>query len=298
MGAELLAIFVAVVAGASFTASFALQQRANLRVMTGGDRQGSEAVAVVRHPDWIIGMVLQVVGFGLQALALGIGALAVVQTALITEFVFMVPASAWVVQTKPVRRDWVGAFFVIVGLIAFEGLARPRPGLESAPFADWRIPILVCVAMFAALMLSGERLPSYRAALRGAAVGVWGGMLGGLVKQLAHDVGRGFGGLLGDWSTWLLLAVGLVNILWVNLALRAGRLESAQATMASIAPLSSLFFAAAVFDERLSAGPVAMAGALSGIVLCGIGVALLARSPSLVALGARLETDQADEAVP
>ncbi|MFN8037105.1 MAG: hypothetical protein U0V73_14310 [Acidimicrobiia bacterium] len=54
--ADAVALLLAIVAGISFTASFALQQRANLRVMQVADRTGSEAAAVVRHPDWIIGM--------------------------------------------------------------------------------------------------------------------------------------------------------------------------------------------------------------------------------------------------
>ncbi|MEZ5145164.1 MAG: DMT family transporter [Acidimicrobiales bacterium] len=292
MGAQLVAVALAVVAGFSFTASFALQQRANLRVMAGAERSGSEAVAVVRQPDWIGGMVLQIVGFALQAVALGIGALAVVQPALVTEFVFMVPASAWVVGSAPVRRDWLGAALVIVGLVVFEGFARPEPGLEAAPLSAWWPAIVASLVAFGALMLLGERLPAYRAALRGAAVGVWGGLAGGLVKQLADAATQGMGALLSTWSTWALLVVGVLNILWVNLALRAGRLASAQATMASIAPLTSLVVAVWVFEERLRAGPAAVAGAVVGLVVGGVGIAVLARSPSLVALGGRLESDQ------
>lgn len=274
-----------------FTASFALQQRANLRVMVAGTETtpGSETSAVVRQPDWIAGMALQVVGFALQAVALGIGALAVVQPALVTAIIFMVPFSAWVVHGHTNRRDWHGALLVLAGLIAFEGFARPETARDSVPIGTWWVPAMIVLAGFALLMAVGQRIPSYRAALWGAAVGVWGGMLGAVAKQAVGDAGNGFGTFLTGWSPWALLFFGVVNVLWLNLALRAGRLASSQATMAALTPVASLYLAAAIFDEQFAHDPLALAGALAGAAVCGAGVALLARSPSLVQLGAVTE---------
>jgi hypothetical protein len=280
-GADLLAGALSVVSALIFTVSFALQQRANLVAMEAGT---SGAGAVVARREWIAGMALQPVAFGLQAAALGIGSMIVVETAITTELAFMAPAGAWVLGTRPARRELMAGLVVLAGLAVFVASTRPTDGLDSAPFADWVVPLVLVAVAFVSLFALGELLVDYQAALRGAASGVWGGLMGALTKQMVGTAGDGWQALLSGWATWTLLAAGVVSILWVNLALRSGRLSASLSAMASATPVAGLLLAVSVFDEQLAGGTAARVVALVAVGVVGVGISMVARSPSLLAL--------------
>lgn len=279
---SVIAILLGVLAAAVFTTSFALQQRANLIALRAHQVGAS---AVVRRPEWIGGIALQPVAFAFQAVALGTGAFAVVQPALITQLVFMVPAGAWVVGRRPAGRDLLAPMVVVVGLACFEVAARPTGGRDIAPFGDWIVPLLGVLVLLGACFAAGEVVASYRAALRGTAAGVWGAMIGAFANQVIALGADGPAVLLGSWATWALIMAGIINFLWVNLALRAGRLASSLSAMSAAAAAGSVLLALTVFDEQLAGGAVARTLAVLGSVVCGLGIALVARSPSLLALG-------------
>lgn len=280
---NLVAATLGVAAAVVFTASFALQQRANLVALSA---RLSGAAAVMRRPEWIGGIALQPVAFALQAVALGTGAFAVVQLALVTQMVFMVPAGAWVLRRRTVGRDLFAPLVVLVGLVVFVLSARPTGGRDVAPFADWVVPLVAVLAAFLACLLAGEARPAYRAAFRGGAAGIWGGTIGAFANQVIGLGADGPGAMLASWATWALVVAGITNFLWVNLALRAGRLASALASMTAGAAALSVLLAVTVFDEELAGGTTAVVLAVIGALVCGVGIALVARSPSLVALGA------------
>ena len=280
-GSDVVAIVLGFAAAAAFTASFALQQRANLVAMSAGH---GGATPVVRRPEWIAGMVLQPVAFGLQAAALAFGPLALVMPAAATQLVFMVPAGAWVVGRPMQARDVAGGVAVLVGVVTFVLASQPEPGLETAPAGDWALPTLLLLGIWMALFVAGRAHPAYRASLWGAGVGLWGGIVGAFAKQLVATAEDGLGAVLGSWATWFLLVVGVVNVVWSNLALRSGRLSSALSTMASLTPVAALLYSVTVFDETFVAGPVAITVASLGVLVGAAGVMSLARSPSLLDL--------------
>lgn len=290
---SLVAILLGVLAAAVFTTSFALQQRANLIALRA---HHSGASAVVRRPEWVGGIALQPVAFAFQAVALGTGAFAVVQPALITQLVFMVPAGAWVVDRRPAGRDLVAPLVVLVGLAAFELAARPSGGRDIAPFGDWVVPLLGVVVVLGGCFAAGEVVPAYRAALRGTAAGVWGAMIGAFANQVIALGADGPAAFLGSWATWALVTAGIINFLWVNLALRAGRLSSSLSAMSAAAAAASVLLAVTVFAEQLAGGAVARTLAALGSVVCGLGIALVARSPSLLALDAGTDPEGSDAA--
>jgi hypothetical protein len=279
--ADLVAGGLSVVSALIFTVSFALQQRANLVAMEAGT---SGAGAVVARREWIVGMALQPAAFGLQAAALGIGSMIVVETAITTELAFMAPAGAWVLGTRPARRELMAGLVVLVGLAVFVASTRPTDGLDSAPFEDWVMPLILVTVAFLVLFALGEVLVDYQAALRGAASGVWGGLMGALTKQMVSTAGDGWEALLSGWATWTLLSAGLLSILWVNLALRSGRLSASLSAMSSATPVAGLLLAVGVFDEQLAGGTVARLAALAAVGVVGVGISMVARSPSLLAL--------------
>lgn len=279
--AAALAAVISVVSALVFTVCFALQQRANLVVMDSGAKG---AIPVVRRREWIVGMVLQPVAFGLQALALGIGSLIVVGTANNAQLAFMAPAGAWVLRSRPVRRELLAGLVVLAGLGAFIVGTRPEKGLDAASFGRWLPSLLVTLAVFGVLMGLGWWLRAYRAALWGAATGVWGGLVAALTKQVVTSARDGIMPLLTGWATWGLLVTGVGNILWTNLALRSGKLASGLAAMACLTTVASVFLGIVVYEEHLGGGAPDRVVAAVGAVVMGVGMAAVARSPSLRAL--------------
>ena len=279
--ANVLAAALSVVAAAIFTASFAMQQRANLAVMSAGK---AGARTVMSRREWIGGIVLQPAGFVLQAVALGIGSLIVVETALTAELAFMAPAGAWVIGARPQRKEWIAGVVVLVGLAAFMVGTRPAEGLEVVAWSAWALPLAVLAVVFLGFFAAGQALPAYQAALRGAAAGTWGALMGALTKQVVATGEQGFSSLITGWATWTLIVTGLLSILWVNLALRSGHLAAGLSAMASATPVVSVFLGLTVFDEQLASGSAALGLAAVGVVVMGVGISQVARSPSLLAL--------------
>ena len=88
---------------------------------------------------------------------------------------------------------------------------------------------------------------------------------------------------------WSLPAVGVLSVAGTfiaNLALRAGRLSAAQTTLAGVPPLLGVVLGLAVFGEQVRTAPLALVAAAAAMGLCLVGVSMLARSPSLLALTA------------
>lgn len=291
-GSDLLAMTLGFAAAAAFTSSFALQQRANLVAMASG-RRG--ATPVVRRPEWIAGMVMQPVAFGLQAAALAFGPLALVIPTVATQLVFMVPAGAWVVRRRPEMGDVAGGAAVLVGVVAFVVASQPEAGRDSAPPGDWVLPTLAVMGVWTVLFLLGRSFPAYRASLWGAGVGIWGAIVGAFAKQLVATASDGLGAVLSSWATWFLLLVGVTNVVWSNLALRSGRLSSALSTMASLTPVAALLYSVTVFEETFDLRPAALVVTLAGVAVAAAGVVSLARSPSLLSLGAASPGDHSGD---
>ena len=280
---QVAAVTLSALSAAVFVAAMALQQRANLeqlREAAAGARPGA-AVAVVRRPAWIAGFALSNAGFVIHAVALGLGALSLVQPILVSQLVFMVPAGAWVVGSRPRRSEWSAALVVSAGLAGFVAVTRAEEGLESAPAGAWGPPLLVLVVVFTALLATGWRLQPLRAALFGAATGLWSAALGAFVKQL---VGEGI--RFDRWAVYAVVTAGILNIVWMNLAVRAGRLSSAVGLIVVTQTLTALALGWWVFDETVDLSPASALVAGAALALIGAGAVRLARSPSLLALDA------------
>jgi len=82
-------------------------------------------------------------------------------------------------------------------------------------------------------------------------------------------------------ATWITLALGVLGVVIQNLALRAGSLSSAQASMTIATPILSAVIGWAVFGEHLDVGPATVAIGLACAVLAVAGVVLLSRSDAL-----------------
>jgi hypothetical protein len=98
--------------------------------------------------------------------------------------------------------------------------------------------------------------------------------------QLAD--GFSWGALLG-LATWATPGAAVLGVLIQNMALRAGSLASAQASLTISSPVVSGILGAWIFGERLDVTPATIAAAVGCVAVAVIGVVLLSRSDALVA---------------
>lgn len=287
--AELVSGVLAVVAAGVFVAGMALQQKGNLVVMeraVADPERSSGAATVVRNPIWIAGAVTMVLGFVLHAGALGLGSIVVVQPLQVSQIIFMVPASAWVVHAAIRRQDWIGAGLVVAGLAAFIVATQPTEGSNTVGgWEGWVWGTVGIVLLTALLWALAGRVPPYQAALMGTAVGVLYGLEAAVLKQAVGQIGDGptFTAISTWWAIPSILLVCVALVFLQNVAMRAGRLSASLSTITVVSPISSAVLGILLFDEAISTTAPAVTGALAGGVLATVGVVLLARSPALVA---------------
>lgn len=273
MWGDVLAAVLAVVAAFLYTAGLAMQQRANLDAMRSGGSSG--AVAVVKRPMWLLGSAVGIVGFVVQGVALVFGAFLLVVPILATQLAFMVPAGAWVVRTRVQRREWLPAILVLAGVAVFEVAFRPEAGRDTGLPLAWVLTFTVSIAVIAALFAAGRVWESYRAALYGCGAGTWAALVGALLKEAT-------GGSL--WAFAAIVVAGPLNVFLLNVAVRAGRLSSAQTTVVAIGTAVSLVVGVVVFSETVALDAWRIMAGVASVLAAGWGIAGLARSPSLLVL--------------
>ncbi len=289
---QAVAAALSVLASFVFVLGLALQQKGNLAAMR-AQRAGTvhrsgraELVATITRPVWILGILTGgVVGFAILALALRIGSLTIVEPFQVTQMIFTVPLSAWVVGTSVLRREWQAALVLVGGLACLVVMLAPASGAGSGDGSRWLLVVPVTVTFALVLAALALRYRDFASALLGASCGALFGLQGAAVKEVTALLGDGFtvAGFLGSWSPWVAGGVTLAAVVIQNLALRAGRLSAAQTTITTVGPAVSTAVGVFVFGEAVQTGPLRLLGAAVGVAACAWGVAHLARSPSILA---------------
>lgn len=276
---QAIAVVLALAAAVAYPVGTAMQQKANLVQMRRGETGAADATKdVLRQTMWWAGMVVGLLGFVLQGVALSFGALVLVMPILITQLVFMVPAGAWVVGGEMHAHEWWGVALATVGLAVFLVSVRPESGLDSGPVRSWTIATAICGGLFLVLLIVARGSGSFRAALLGAAAGIEAGFLSGILKEATADFS------FGNWALYAIAVFGIANVLVINIAIRAGRLSTAQTLIAVVSTIVSFALGLTVFREAVSMTPLIGLLAGAGLVVMGSGTWMLSRSPSLVAL--------------
>lgn len=273
---------LAVASAFTYTLGLALQQKANLATPS-TTSTGRTVLRVVRHPLWLAGFGLGLVGFAMHGVSLAAGSLTLVQVLQVTQIVFMVPLSAWVGHLALRRQDWVGGALVAVGLVGLLAAVRPGHDTRAGRPASWATVSLMAAAVVAVLVFVARR-STWRAPILGAAAGVVFGVEAATLKVASDDLADGvsWGALLGV-ATWATLGMAVLGVFIQNLALRSGSLASAQASLTISSPLVSGIIGAWIFGERLDVTPVTVVAAVVFVGVAAAGVVMLSRSNALVA---------------
>jgi drug/metabolite transporter (DMT)-like permease len=280
-GAATAAVVLAVVSAFAYTLSLALQQKANLAAVGAVGSRATTVWRVVSSPRWIAGFVLGVAGFFLHGVALAVGSLTLVQILQVSQIVFMVPLSAWVVHAALRRSDWTGGALVGIGLVGLLLAVSPGQDTRQGTAASWTAVSLAAAIIVAGLVAWG-RTSVWKAPLYGAAAGIVFGVEAATLKVVSDDLQADFSLLTAlRPATWVTLALAVCGVVVQNLALRAGRLSSAQASMTIATPIVAAVIGWTVFGEHLDVSAVSVVAAPACAALAVTGVVLLSRSDAL-----------------
>lgn len=142
------------------------------------------------------------------------------------------------------------------------------------------------LALASALVFAAARFVPRRTrtALVGTAAGVGFSLTAVLIVVTADRlVHGGWLSLLSSWSLYALALSGITAAVLVQDAFASGSLPAAMTAMLVADPVASWVWGALVFD-RVRPSPATLTAMAASAVLIGIGVALLAYSPTQAAL--------------
>lgn len=280
------AILLATAAAAVFAAGTSLQHRAASAVPQAGTSAAGLLVLLARQPSWLAGLGFSAAAFGLHAVALHQGALSLVQPIVVSAIVFAVFIRSALDRRRPRRKEvwwaigtWAGLTLLITGLPA--GAARHAADEDAAKIF---FAVGVVTAAVAVVWAHKTKTAARRGLLLGAAAGVSFGLIAGLLKMLIAEA-QGPLAVLGQWSLWAMLSVGMGALLLNQQAYQAARLSVTMPILNIVDVLVALAFGAAVFGEQLFASPVRVTVAVLGLVVMGVGVWQLARQQEMLTSG-------------
>lgn len=282
-------ILLAVVGAFLFAISAALQQYAASAVPPEQDERPAVLRIfgllrrLTRDPLWLLGWVANIAGFAAQAVALHLGSIVVVQALVVTQLLFALPLGTIPFGRRPLRRDWLGTAAVCAGLVTLLVTRGDVPQTTARRGDVWSL-VAVDAGLIALLVLVSwfvRAVGHHRTAAIATGAGICISVTAVLVVTVGNDIsGHGLFGALG----WPLVALGgstLLSMVLVQEAFAAGTLATALTAMTIADPLASWVAGTVLFDAKPVVGPGALAGSVLALVLIGVGVVVLANSPTL-----------------
>jgi len=260
---------------------------------------------LIRKPIWFLGILFMIIGFGFQLAALRVSSLSLVQPVIATELLLVFGFLAFRSPGRVLKRDWIAAGAMAVGLAAFLAIAHPESKSETAPVSLWTAAALATVGLavlFWTLAIlpgrSGKRSPARQAALLAIAAGVAWGFVAAVIKELSAHLAGGPYAVFTNWSPYVLLAAGAGAFFLVSNAFKAGPLAASQPGLTIVDPLVASILGAFLFKDTIRHDPFELLGEGAALLVLVGGVILLSRSPLLQGPSAeRAEViERADEA--
>jgi drug/metabolite transporter (DMT)-like permease len=284
--AELLSFVCAAVAAFGNAVANVMQRKASLEQDPTRGFSPRLLLELVRTGTWVIGFSGMVASFLLQAVALGLGQLSAVEPIITLEVPLTLLVAGRVFGQRLGRGEWAAILFMTGGMIALVASLDPRPGDEThvEPFT-YLVAGSATAATILALVLGGRRGHRvWRTACLGAAAGASFGFTATLIKETVAELGAaGVVGMLTTWQTYGAVGFGLLGVVVMQAALHTGPLIAAQPGFTLMDPIVSVLWGVLVYNETTRTGGWLVL-ATGGMVLLGVGVLRLARSPLLAAL--------------
>jgi drug/metabolite transporter (DMT)-like permease len=242
---------------------------------------------LLHRPVWFVGILSMILGFVFQVWALRMGGLNLVQPLIATELVIVFAILALEDRRSVLRRDWLSALGIVVGLGAFLALARPSIGHQHSSASMWALAALCTLALagtLAGLAYLPDRIglrpnSGRKAALLGMSAAAAFGFVAAVVKELSTHLSQGPAGVFCNWSPYVLLVSGAVAFFLVSNAFQAGPLAASQPGLTIVDPLVASVLGIVLFGEQVDLRPLALGGEVAALTLVLASVIILSRSP-------------------
>jgi drug/metabolite transporter (DMT)-like permease len=262
-----------------------LQQRAAQRLGLSEFLSARLLLRLLRQREWLLGLLLMIIGQVLGGFALNQGDVTLVEPLLATNLFFAL-VFARSLGGRPLGwQGWLGMLALGGGVTLFIVAGAPSSGvMPDNALRRW--VVIGCVLAAATLMVAvARRLDLFEeATLLGASAGLLFGMQDALTHVTAHVwLAHGFGGMLLHWQPYGLVAVAAVGQILMQSAFEAAPLQSSLPAITVAEPLAGIVCGVGFLGDRLHLTGLALAGEVCGLALCVVGVMLLGRHPALPA---------------
>ncbi|MGA5702965.1 DMT family transporter [Peterkaempfera bronchialis] len=262
---------------------FVLQQHAAQRAPRSDFLSWRLLLALVRDPEWLLGIAFMIGGQVLSALALDRGEVSLVEPLLATNLLFAMALARVLTRQVLGRSGWGGVLLLAAGVTAFIVAGRPRGGgAEADALRHWLV--LGVVAGLALLLVStARRMPLVaEAAPLALAAGLLYGLQDALTRTTAQRIGvDGVGAALRGWEPYTVLAIGVLGLILVQSAFGAAPLKMSLPALTAAQPLAGIACGVGFLGDRLRLTPGAMAWEAAGLLCIVLGVVVIGRHPAL-----------------
>ena len=273
-----MAVLLAFLAAVAFAFGAVLQQKGTLET-SAGEGDARFLVQVLRRPVWLLGGLMQVLGWVLQAVALDRGSLVVVQAVCALSLVIALPIGARLTAQRIGRREYVGALAATMGIVVFLAAGQPSGGTDQpSASAWWSASLLSLVIVSVAWTIARHRSGSVAAVIYGSAAGICFGFQAAVTKVWVDSVGSGVVELLGEWTTYALIASALLGFVLQQSALKTGILAPAMASSNALTLIASVAYGTTVFGETLGDGSGHQLASIVGLSSAVVGIVVLGRA--------------------
>lgn len=271
-----LTVVTALLSALSNAASLVLQRRASVAVAPVAGHGVRASVRRFIQPltrvMWWCGALATLLSAAFQVIALDSGALSLVQPLLASELLFSLLLGAILFGQRPSGALWRAFVMLACGLALFLVAASPSGGRDTAPGIRWLAAGCVLAGVLVALVLTALRVRgTVRAAVLGSATAVGYATTAALIKEVTARFSGGAEAVLTTWHTYAAAAVGLLSVLLLQWALRAGSLTGSQPALTLGDAMLSVALGVFLFGETINLGWHVVTELL-GMALIGYGV--------------------------
>jgi drug/metabolite transporter (DMT)-like permease len=274
-----LAASLALASALAFAIGTVVQQRAAAQVSDSHARSSRLIVQLARDPRWWASTLGTGLGYGLQALALAFGSLLVVQPLLVTSLLFALPLGARMAHRRLPSSTWIWGAVLAVSLAVFVAAGNPNNGASHASGRHWLLVLVVGLPVIAVCLVAASRASgSIRASLLAIVVGILGGVLAVLTKELVGAIRHGGIELaLTTWPLYALLVIGAAGIYVQQLSFQAGALQASLPIITVLEPLIAALLGLTLLHEQLRASGPRLGLLVLAVVAMTIATVTLAR---------------------
>jgi AcrR family transcriptional regulator len=271
-----LTIVTALLSALSNAASLVLQRRASVAVAAvpghGVRASVRRFIQPLTRVMWWCGALATLLSAAFQVIALDSGALSLVQPLLASELLFSLLLGAILFGQRPSGALWRAFLMLAWGLALFLVAASPSGGRDTAPGTRWFVAGCVLAGVLVTLVLTALRVRgTVRSAVLGAATAVGYATTAALIKEVTARFSGGAEAVLTTWHTYVAAAVGLLSVLLLQWALRAGSLTGSQPALTLGDAMLSVALGVFLFGETINLGWHVVTELL-GLALIGYGV--------------------------